>query len=88
MYKSIFKRIFDFSAALFGFILLSPVFLLATIGLYFANQGKPFFFQIRPGKDERLFKIIKFKTMKAKVGRIVNVLMSSVFQSKSLFLLS
>lgn len=49
-----------------GFILLLPIFLVVTIGLYFANQGKPFFFQKRPGKNEKIFKIIKFKTMNDK----------------------
>jgi len=68
MYKSIFKRLLDFLAALIGFILLSPIFIVVTIGLFFANQGKPFFFQVRPGKNERLFKIIKFKTMNDKKG--------------------
>lgn len=68
MYKSIFKRLLDFLAALTGFILLSPIFIVVTIGLFFANQGKPFFFQVRPGKNERLFKIIKFKTMNDKKG--------------------
>jgi undecaprenyl phosphate N,N'-diacetylbacillosamine 1-phosphate transferase len=66
MYKTFFKRILDLTAALIGFILLSPIFIIVTIGLFFANQGKPFFFQIRPGKNERLFKIIKFKTMNDK----------------------
>ena len=66
MYKNIFKRILDFTAALIGFVLLSPLFLIVMIGLYFANQGKPFFFQTRPGKNETLFKIIKFKTMNDK----------------------
>ena len=66
MYKTFFKRILDFTAALIGIILLSPVFVLVMIGLFFANQGKPFFFQVRPGKNERLFKIIKFKTMNDK----------------------
>ena len=66
MYKSFFKRLLDFTAALVGFILLSPVFLIVMIGLFFANNGKPFFFQARPGKNERLFKIIKFKTMNDK----------------------
>jgi lipopolysaccharide/colanic/teichoic acid biosynthesis glycosyltransferase len=50
-------------AAFFGLILLSPIFIFVMIGLFFANQGKPFFFQMRPGKGERNFKIIKFKTM-------------------------
>jgi undecaprenyl phosphate N,N'-diacetylbacillosamine 1-phosphate transferase len=63
MYKSIYKRIIDFFLALIGIILLSPLFIIVTVGLFFANQGKPFFFQKRPGKNERLFKIIKFKTM-------------------------
>lgn len=66
MYKNYLKRIVDFSAALFGSILLFPVFLVVTIALYFTNQGKPFFFQLRPGKNERIFKIIKFKTMNDK----------------------
>lgn len=66
MYKSFFKRLFDFAAALVGIVLLGPIFIMVTIGLYFANQGKPFFFQVRPGKNEKLFKIIKFKTMNDK----------------------
>src|SRR5690606_10346186 len=66
MYKTYFKRLFDFLSAFFGLLLLSPVFILVTIALYFANQGKPFFFQARPGKDERIFKIVKFKTMNDK----------------------
>lgn len=63
MYKNFFKRLFDLTAAVVGFLLISPVFLIVMVGLYFANKGKPFFFQLRPGKDERLFQIIKFKTM-------------------------
>lgn len=66
MYKNIFKRILDLTAALIGFILLSPIFVFVMIGLFFANQGKPFFFQVRPGKNEHLFNIIKFKTMNDK----------------------
>jgi lipopolysaccharide/colanic/teichoic acid biosynthesis glycosyltransferase len=45
---------------------LSPLFLIVTIGLYVANQGKPFFIQLRPGKNGKIFKIIKFKTMNDK----------------------
>ena len=48
---------------LVGLIILSPIFILVTIGLYFANQGKPFFFQERPGQFKKPFYIIKFKTM-------------------------
>ncbi|MEC4036378.1 sugar transferase [Myroides odoratimimus] len=66
MYKNYFKRMFDFIAALIGLLLLSPIFLFVMFGLFFANQGKPFFFQERPGKGERIFKIIKFKSMNDK----------------------
>jgi lipopolysaccharide/colanic/teichoic acid biosynthesis glycosyltransferase len=63
MYKFFLKRIIDFALALIGLLLLSPLFIMVTIGLYFANQGKPFFFQLRPGLNGVIFKIIKFKTM-------------------------
>lgn len=66
MYKNYIKRFFDFFIALVGLILLLPIFIGVTIGLYFANQGKPFFFQARPGLNEKIFKIIKFKTMNDK----------------------
>jgi undecaprenyl phosphate N,N'-diacetylbacillosamine 1-phosphate transferase len=52
--------------ALLVLIILSPVFLFAMLGLIIVNQGKPFFVQIRPGKNEKFFKIIKFKTMNDK----------------------
>jgi len=74
MYKNFFKRIFDFIFAFIGLILLAPVFLLVMIGLFIANQGKPFFFQARPGKEERLFKIVKFKTMNDKTDANGNLL--------------
>jgi len=74
MYKNYCKRFFDFTVALFGCILLFPIFAAVMICLYFANQGKPFFFQIRPGKNERLFKIIKFKTMNDKKDSDGNLL--------------
>lgn len=74
MYKNYLKRFFDFVAAFFGLLLLSPVFMVVTIGLFFANQGKPFFFQSRPGKGERIFKIVKFKTMNDKKDQNGNLL--------------
>lgn len=61
---SIFKRFFDFIIATIAIVLLSPIFLIVLICLIFVNNGKPFFFQARPGKNEKLFKIIKFKTMR------------------------
>ncbi|MDG2433291.1 sugar transferase [Flavobacterium sp.] len=63
MYRTIFKRVIDFLAALIGLIVLSPLLLIVTIGLYFANRGKPLFFQLRPGLNGVIFKIVKFKTM-------------------------
>ncbi len=74
MYKHFFKRFFDFFIALIGLIVLSPIFIFVTIGLYFANQGKPFFFQSRPGLNEKIFKIIKFKTMNDKKDANGNLL--------------
>ena len=64
MYRRFFKRFFDFVIALVGLIILSPVFLILWIGLSIANKGAgAFFLQERPGKDEKIFKVIKFKTM-------------------------
>lgn len=63
MYKNSSKRLIDFFAALFGLLLLSPLFVLIIMGLFIVNRGKPFFFQSRPGRGERIFKIVKFKTM-------------------------
>lgn len=74
MYKNYFKRIFDFIIAFVGFIILSPIFIFVTIGLYFANDGKPFFFQARPGLNGKIFKIIKFKTMNDKKDANGNLL--------------
>ncbi|WBX74141.1 sugar transferase [Tenacibaculum pacificus] len=66
MYKNIFKRVLDLLLTVIGFTILFPVFLGLVLFLAIANSGKPFFFQVRPGKDEKLFKIIKFKTMNDK----------------------
>ncbi|MBY0065623.1 sugar transferase [Empedobacter falsenii] len=74
MYKNFIKRILDILVALVGLLFLSPIFILVTIGLYFANQGKPFFFQERPGLNEKIFKIIKFKTMNDKKDSNGNLL--------------
>ena len=74
MYKHVIKPFFDYFAACIAIILLSPIIIIATILLYFANQGKPFFFQTRPGKKEKLFNIIKFKTMNDKKDAEGNLL--------------
>jgi len=63
MYKIFFKQIIDFFIAFTALVVLSPLLLIVVILLGFANKGNPFFFQNRPGKDERIFKIVKFRTM-------------------------
>ena len=60
------KPLLDFFISIIAFIILSPFFVLITILLLFANKGKPFFTQLRPGKNERIFRLIKFKTMNDK----------------------
>ena len=64
MYKSFFKRVLDFSIAGVALLIIWPFLLMAIILLHFANKGAGvFFFQERPGKDGKIFKVIKFKTM-------------------------
>jgi lipopolysaccharide/colanic/teichoic acid biosynthesis glycosyltransferase len=64
MYRLFVKRFLDFWIALAVLLIISPILLVVTIWLHFANKGAGvFFFQERPGKDGRIFKIIKFKTM-------------------------
>lgn len=64
MYCRFFKRFFDFVIALSALICLSPILIVVTIWLHFANKGAgAFFLQERPGKNEKIFKIIKYKTM-------------------------
>ncbi len=74
MYKSFFKRFLDCSIALIGLVLIFPLFVFVMVGLFISNQGKPFFFQLRPGKNGQLFKIIKFKTMNDKKDSDGNLL--------------
>lgn len=66
MYKKFGKRTVDLFFGVIGFILLFPVFFVIIIFLLILNRGRVFFFQIRPGKNEKLFKVIKFKTMNNK----------------------
>ncbi|MCK8520561.1 sugar transferase [Aquimarina sp. D1M17] len=63
MYHPYIKRFLDFILSLIGVTLLSPIILVLIVVLVFVNKGKPFFLQSRPGKNGKLFKIIKFKTM-------------------------
>lgn len=74
MYKFLFKRTFDLILSLIGFILLLPIFMAIGLILFYSNKGKPFFLQPRPGKNEKIFKIIKFKTMNDDIDENGNLL--------------
>lgn len=74
MYKHFFKRLFDFLVALVAFIVLSPIFIILTLLLLIANNGSAFFFQERPGKHGKIFKVFKFKTMNDKKDAEGNLL--------------
>lgn len=63
MYKIFFKRVFDFLISLIALVLLSPVFVILTILGRIIMKGNPFFTQERPGKNEKVFKLIKFRSM-------------------------
>ncbi|WP_337940180.1 sugar transferase [Parabacteroides sp.] len=64
MYKHFFKRLIDFIIVFCVLAVIWPILLIITLWLHFANKGAgAFFFQERPGKDEKIFKVIKFKTM-------------------------
>lgn len=64
MYKHFFKRFLDFWISLIALIMISPILLVITVWLHYANKGAgAFFLQERPGKDGKIFKVIKFKTM-------------------------
>ena len=63
LYKPIFKRLYDFLLSLTAIIILSPLLLILTIIGAIVMRGNPFFTQLRPGKNEKIFKLIKFRTM-------------------------
>lgn len=73
MYRIV-KRTFDRLFALIVFIILLPIFIITCIFLYITNSGKPFFIQKRPGKNEKIFKLLKFKTMNDKTDESGNLL--------------
>lgn len=63
MYEKYFKRVIDFTLSLIALIVLSPILLVLVIVTAIAMKGNPFFTQQRPGKDEKIFRLIKFRTM-------------------------
>ena len=66
MYRHFFKRVMDFTLALIALLVLSPVLLVLTVVGAIAMGGNPFFTQLRPGKDEKIFRLIKFRSMNNK----------------------
>jgi lipopolysaccharide/colanic/teichoic acid biosynthesis glycosyltransferase len=74
MYRLVIKSIIDFCVSLIVLIVLFPIIFGVAVLLFIVNDGKPFFFQIRPGKNGQLFKIIKFKTMNDKKDSDGNLL--------------
>lgn len=78
MYPHFFKRFIDFLFSFTGLVILSPVLLFISLLLFIANNGSPFFIQSRPGKNSRIFNIIKFKTMNDKRDEDGNLLHDSV----------
>ena len=66
MYKKLFKRSFDFVFAIVGLVFFAPLLIIISVILTFVNNGSPLFFQNRPGLNNKIFKVIKFKTMNDK----------------------
>ncbi len=74
MYAKYIKRPLDFFLSLMAILVLSPVFVVLTVAGAIGMKGNPFFTQLRPGKDEKIFKLIKFRTMtceKDKDGKLL-----------------
>ncbi|SDH57675.1 sugar transferase [Winogradskyella thalassocola] len=74
LYSNLIKRVADFFAALIGLLIILPLLLVLIIVLSISNNGKPFFYQIRTGKNGKLFTIIKLKTMTDKTDKDGNLL--------------
>ena len=74
LYRNFLKRVIDLIVSVIAFCLLLPFFIVITALLFIANQGSPFFVQARPGKNERIFRLVKFKTMNDKKDAAGNLL--------------
>lgn len=66
IYVSVFKRLIDIVFSLLAIVLLAPLFLTVILLLLFVNHGSPFYLQMRPGKNAKIFRLVKFKTMEDK----------------------
>lgn len=77
MYRLVIKRVIDIIFSSLVLMLSAPLLIGVTLVLFFANNGKPFFFQRRPGKNGKVFSIIKFRTMNEKKDKEGNLLSDS-----------
>jgi len=82
LYKYFFKRFYDFLLSLIAILILSPILLILTIVGAIAMKGNPFFTQDRPGKKEKIFKLIKFRTMTCQKDENGNLLPDEVRLNK------
>ena len=82
MYAKFFKRFLDFILSLYAVIVLSPILLILIVAGTIFMRGNPFFFQERPGKDEKIFKLIKFRTMDNRKDREGNLLPDEIRLNK------
>lgn len=82
MYAKYFKRLIDIVGSLAALIILSPVLLLLTIVGAVMMKGNPFFIQLRPGKDEKIFKLVKFRSMTSEKDANGNLLPDDVRLTK------
>lgn len=82
MYAKCFKRVIDFTLSLLGLIILSPILLLLIVLGTVFMRGNPFFTQERPGKDEKIFKLIKFRTMDNRKDKDGNLLPDEIRLNK------
>ncbi len=74
MYAKFFKRFFDFLLSLLALLILSPILIVLVIVGAIVMKGNPFFTQLRPGKDEKIFKLVKFRTMTCETDENGNLL--------------
>lgn len=74
MYAKFWKRVIDFGLSLIALIVLSPLLLSLTVIGAIVMKGNPFFTQLRPGKDEKIFKLVKFRTMTCETDTEGNLL--------------
>ena len=82
MYRKFFKRFLDFTLSLCALIVLSPVLLILTVLGAIKMKGNPFFTQLRPGKDEKIFRLIKFRSMTCETDKNGNLLPDEVRLTK------